>query len=121
MNALRLFSVIAVSAACLLAEDVTVKAKALVKEKKYDEAVKLLEEGYGKTKSGEIKQALADTHVAYGNSFMYNDALPPRQKYPAALKEFRKALEYDKDNKKAQANIKTIEDIYKSMGRPVPQ
>lgn len=121
MRVLRLFSVIAVSGALLLADEVTTKAKSLVSEKKYDEAVKLLEDSYTKTKSATTKQALADTHVAYGNSYMYNEALPPRQKYPSALKEFRKALEYDKDNKKAQANIKTIEDIYKQMGRPVPQ
>jgi hypothetical protein len=30
-------------------------------------------------------------------------------------------LEFEKTNKKAQENIATIENIYKSMGRPVPQ
>ena len=43
------------------------------------------------------------------------------RKYPAALRAYRKALEFDKTNAKATANVKTIEDIYKSMGRPVPQ
>lgn len=120
MRVRAFLTAIALSAS-LLAEQATVTAKALMKDKKYDEAIKVLEDAYAKSKSAENKAALADAHVAYGNSYMYNEALPPRQKYPSALKEFRKALEYDKDNKKAQANIKTIEDIYKSLGRPVPQ
>ena len=52
---------------------------------------------------------------------MYNDALPPRMKYPQALRSYRTVLQYDKTNKKAQEGIATIEGIYKSMGRPVPQ
>jgi hypothetical protein len=52
---------------------------------------------------------------------MYNDALPPRQKYPTALRAYREVLKHDKDNAKARKGIATIEGIYKSMGRPVPQ
>jgi tetratricopeptide (TPR) repeat protein len=116
------FVLIAVTAALsVFAEQATVRAKALMKEKKFEEAIKVLEEAYSKTKAGEIKMALADAHVANGNAYMYNESLPPFQKYPNALRQFRKALEYDKTNAKAQANIKTIEDIYKSMGRPIPQ
>ena len=51
---------------------------------------------------------------------MYNEELPPRMKYPSALKAYRQVLTVDKANKKAQTNIATIEGIYKSMGRPVP-
>jgi tetratricopeptide (TPR) repeat protein len=108
-------------AASLLAQDVTVKAKELVKEKKYDEAIKLLEDAYAKKKTDAVKAELAETHVANGNAFMYNDALPPFQKYPNALRQFRAALKYDPENKKAKTNIATIEGIYKSMGRPIPQ
>ena len=68
-----------------------------------------------------IKAALAETHFAQGDFFMNNEKMPPFRKYPAALKSFRKVLEYDRTNKKALANISTIEGIYKSMGRPVPQ
>jgi tetratricopeptide (TPR) repeat protein len=121
MRIIRTFATFALSIGLVMAEDATVKAKALMKEKKFEEAIKLLETAYAKSKTGEVKQALADAHVANGNAFMYNDALPPFQKYPNALRQFRKALEYDKENAKAKANIATIEGIYKSMGRPVPQ
>ena len=47
--------------------------------------------------------------------------MPPRTKYPGALKAYRQVLQYDKTNTKAQSQIATIEGIYKSMGRPVPQ
>lgn len=120
MRVTRLISTICLAIA-LLAEDVTAKAKALMKEKKFDEAIKLLEEDFAKSKSAAVKTVLADAHVANGNSLMYNEALPPMRKYPAALREFRAALKYDGENKKAKANIDTIESIYKSMGRPVPQ
>jgi len=121
MQLTRIVSTVLLATVALFAEDVSYKAKALMKEKKYDEAIKLLEEHYAKSKTGEIKQTLADAHVANGNQFMYNEALPPMRKYPAALREFRKALTYDSGNAKAKANIATIEGIYKSMGRPVPQ
>lgn len=117
----RALAALALAGSLALAEQPTVEAKALMKEKKFAEAVKLLEDAYAKTKAGEIKKVLVDAYVANGNSFMYNDALPPFQKYPTALRQFRKALELDKENAKAKANIATIEGIYKSMGRPVPQ
>ena len=56
-----------------------------------------------------------------GDFNMFNEQMPPFRKYPAALRAYRQVLTYDKTNKKAATNIKTIEDIYKSMGRPVPQ
>lgn len=114
-----LASVLAVASA--MAQDFSAKVKDLVKEKKYDEAVKLLDESGAKVKAGTPSQPLADAHVLVGNSMMYDESLPPFKKYPGALREFRKALVFDKQNKKAKANIDTIEGIYKSMGRPIPQ
>jgi len=52
---------------------------------------------------------------------MNDAATPPRVKYPVALRTYRSALKLDKDNVKAKQNIATIEGIYKSMGRPIPQ
>lgn len=43
-----------------------------------------------------------------------------KEKYPKALGMFRDALEIDPNNALAAKNITLIEDIYKSMGRPVP-
>lgn len=97
-------------------------AKKLIAEKKYDQAIATLEKAQkAQPKSVEVPKALAEAYVGQGDSFMENDALPPRMKYPQALKAYRKALEFDKTNKKAQTQIATIEGIYKSMGRPVPQ
>lgn len=98
------------------------KARKDVAAKKYDEAVTALEAAHKKNpKSAEVKTALVDALLAKGDSFMYNDAVPPRVKYPTALRAYREVLKYDKTNKKATTNIATIEGIYKSMGRPVPQ
>lgn len=52
---------------------------------------------------------------------MLDPALPPREKYPKALGMFRDALKIDPDNALAKDSIKLIEDIYKGMGRPVPE
>jgi hypothetical protein len=110
-----------VLAGALMAADAVAEAKKKVAEKKYDEAIAQLE-AENKTKpSAALKKALAETHLAKADSFMYNDALPPRAKYPTALRSYREVLKYDKENKKAQQGIATIEGIYKSMGRPVPQ
>lgn len=111
----------ALAMASALAQDYSAKVKDLVKEKKYEDAVKLLDDAGAKVKAGTQNQQLADAHVLVGNSMMYDESLPPMRKYPGALREFRKALVFDKNNKKAKANIDTIEGIYKSMGRPIPQ
>jgi tetratricopeptide (TPR) repeat protein len=58
--------------------------------------------------------------VAYGNAVMMSPNLIPKDKYPQALKLFREALKVDPGHKQAKANKTMIEDIYKSMGRPVP-
>ena len=108
--------------ALLAADPVVDKAKKDVAAKNYDAAVTALEGAYKKNpKSAEVKGALVEALLAKGDSFMYNDAVPPRVKYPTALKAYRQVLQYDKGNKKATSNIATIEGIYKSMGRPVPE
>jgi tetratricopeptide (TPR) repeat protein len=97
-------------------------AQKLAKDGKFDEAIALLELDLKKNpKSDETKAALAAVHYENGEKVMYDKALPPFQKYPAALKNFRKTLEYDPKNRKAQDHINTIESIYKSMGRPIPK
>jgi tetratricopeptide (TPR) repeat protein len=104
------------------AEPAVDSAKKQLAAKKYDEAISTLDAAYKtKPKSAELQKALAEAYLAKADSFMYNDALPPFQKYPTALRSYRKVLDYDKENKKAKQSIATIEGIYKSMGRPVPQ
>ncbi|MFY9234059.1 MAG: hypothetical protein WAO58_06325 [Fimbriimonadaceae bacterium] len=52
---------------------------------------------------------------------MYVESIPPGVRYPRALKLFREVTEVDPKNEEALKWIGTIEDIYKSMGRPVPK
>jgi tetratricopeptide (TPR) repeat protein len=110
-------------AGTLFAADPAVdKARKDIADKKYDEAITALETAQKKSpKSAEVTKALADAYLAKGDSLMANEQMPPRMKYPSALKAYRQVLVYDKANKKAQSQIATIEGIYKSMGRPVPQ
>jgi len=110
-------------ASALFAADATVeKAKKQIAAKQYDEAITALEGAYkSNPKSAEVKKTLSEAYLAKGDSMMYDNSLPPRQKYPGALRAYRQVLQYDKENKKAQEGINTIEGIYKSMGRPVPQ
>jgi tetratricopeptide (TPR) repeat protein len=97
-------------------------AKAKVDAKKFDEAIALLDPAYkANPKDPDLNKALADAHLKNGDSYMYNEQLPPRMKYRPALKEYRAVLVYDKDNKDAKTKIQTIESIYKSMGMPIPQ
>ena len=122
---LRKFILTSALAGSLLALEpkVVTEAKVMTKAGKHPEAVAALE-GALKTSPKDtvaIKAALADANMALGDFNMFNEQMPPFRKYPAALRAYRQVLTYDKTNKKAATNIKTIEDIYKSMGRPVPQ
>ncbi len=108
---------------CMLfaADSVIDQAHKKTAEKKYDEAIALLEADYKAKPRPDVQKALAETNLAKADSFMNDDAAPPRVRYTTALRSYREVLKYDKQNRKAQENIATIEGIYKSMGRPIPQ
>ena len=109
---------ITIASALLAADPAVEQARKKIAEKKWDEAIAQLE----KTKpSPEAKKALVDAHMAKADFYMNDAGTPPRVKYPTALRSYRDVLKHDKDNAKAKQNIATIEGIYKSMGRPVPQ
>jgi tetratricopeptide (TPR) repeat protein len=72
-----------------------------------------------KPKDPKLKRAYVAATVKFGNGSMYSE-LPIRVKYRQALKLYREALKQDPKNKEALANKKMIEDIYTSMGRPIP-
>lgn len=111
------------AAACLMAANPKVtQAEAKVKAGQYEEAFQLLDPLHkANPKDAEVNKALAEAHLKYGDSFMYNEKLPPRQKYRPALKQYREVLNYDAANKDAKTKISTIEGIYKQMGMPIPQ
>lgn len=97
-------------------------ARKKTKDGKYDEAIAGLEAELKKNpKNSEAKVAMGEAYTAQSESVMMNAQLPPFRKYPAALRGFRKAVEYDPNNRKAKENIATIEGIYKQMGREVPK
>lgn len=66
------------------------------------------------------KQDEAQKMALAAEKVMLDPDLGPKEKYPKSLGMFRDALEVDPNNALAKESIKLIEDIYKSMGRPVP-
>jgi tetratricopeptide (TPR) repeat protein len=110
-------------AVSLFAADAAVdQAKKKIADKKYDEAIAVLDPALkAKPKSVEVQKALSEAYTGKADSLMTNEALPPRQKYPDALRAYRKAVAFDSTNAKAKQGIETIEGIYKQMGRPIPQ
>ncbi|MDD8017369.1 MAG: hypothetical protein PHP42_03240 [Bacteroidota bacterium] len=96
-------------------------ANALVNSGNFEEGVNLLDDMAKSSPTDlALKQSLISAHLKYANFFMYNDSLPPKVKYPSALKHYRAVLKIDASNKDAQDNANMIIDIYKSMGREVP-
>ena len=111
----------AIASALLAADPAVEQARKKIADKKFDEAIAQLEGAYKAKPGADVKKALVEANLAKGDYFMNDPGTPPRVKYPTALKAYREVLKYDKENGKAKQNIATIEGIYKSMGRPVPQ
>ena len=122
MNRIGVALLLSLATALIAAEPAVQQARKQISEKKYDDAIAGLESAHKKNpKSAEVTKTLAEAWLAKGDALMSDAAMPPRMKYPGALKAYRQVLTYEKDNKKAQSNIAMIEGIYKQMGRPVPQ
>ena len=97
------------------------QANALVNTAHFAEGIQQLEEIQKKSPNDPaLKQSLVSAHIKYGHFFMYNDTLAPKVKYPTALKHYRAALKIDPNNKDAGDNANQIIEIYKMMGREVP-
>lgn len=75
---------------------------------------------YEKTKSDADKKLCIEKQMEAANYLMFQADLPPKKKYRPALKRYRRVLQLDPGNNEAAANKKQIEDIYQSMGMPVP-
>ncbi|MEZ4691957.1 MAG: hypothetical protein R3A12_18090 [Ignavibacteria bacterium] len=87
---------------------------------KYTKEADEADSKYQKTKSEEDKQACIYAQLKAANFLMFEADLPPREKYKPALQRYRRVLELDPKNQEAMANKTEIEDIYKSMGKPIP-
>jgi tetratricopeptide (TPR) repeat protein len=118
----RSMAVLLLSTLAFAANPKVTDAQAKAKAGKFEEAIAVLEPAVkANPKDAESKAALAGIHLKYGDSFFYNESLPPRQKYRPALKQYRQTLVYDPQNKDAKSKVQVIETIYKQMGMPVPQ
>ncbi|PLX30297.1 MAG: hypothetical protein C0600_08185 [Ignavibacteria bacterium] len=87
----------------------------------YDDNVQTALSAYEADAGAATKQALVDAYIAFADYMTYQSPVSPREgKYHRALLEYRHALNLDPENNKAMVEIAQIEDIYRSMNRPVP-
>jgi tetratricopeptide (TPR) repeat protein len=75
---------------------------------------------YAKSKSEADRKVCIEKQMEAANYLMFIADLPPKQKYRPALRRYRRVLEIDPNNVEAAQNKKQIEDIYQSMGMPIP-
>ena len=75
---------------------------------------------YMKSKSEADKKDYIFKQMGAANYLMFEANLSPKKKYKPALARYNKVLEVDPKNAEAMENKKQIEDIYKSMGMPIP-
>jgi len=97
------------------------EAGKLVTNKDFEKGIVMLDE-IGKSSPNDelLKKAQVIAHIKYGNYLMYESPLPPKEKYPSALRQYRMAAAIDPTNADAKQNINLIEGIYNQMGRTVP-
>lgn len=74
-----------------------------------------------KSKNATVKKKYVDATVTYATAVMNSPSMAPKDKYTSSLRLYREALKTDPNNKVAKTNSKMIEDIYRSMGRPIPK
>lgn len=83
---------------------------------------KKIEQAEAKAKASGASQAdkvaAAAAYLERGNVF-YSAGQPTLYKF--ALRDFRRALRFDSNNAEARAKHDQIVEIYKGMGRPVPE
>ncbi len=75
---------------------------------------------YQKSKSEADKKEYITKQMGAANYLMFEANLSPKKKYKPALQRYNKVLEIDPKNSEAAENKKQIEDIYQSMGMPIP-
>lgn len=75
---------------------------------------------FRKSKSEADKNFCIEKQLAAANYLMFEADMNPKDKYKPALIRYRRVLELDPNNQEAMVNKSQIEDIYKSMGKPIP-
>ena len=98
------------------------EATKLIANKDFDKGIPMIDDLGKASPSDEfVKKAQIDAHLKYANFLMYESLLPPKEKYPSALRQYRLVATIDPSNAEAKQNINLIEGIYGQMGRPIPQ
>ncbi|MCK9410367.1 MAG: hypothetical protein WCX28_06480 [Bacteriovoracaceae bacterium] len=97
-------------------------ASELVNSGLYQEGInELMEVAKSSPNDQALKLSLISAHMKFGHFYMFNDTLSPKVKYPNALKQYREVLKLDPNLQEAKDNAQQIIDIYKMMGREVPE
>jgi tetratricopeptide (TPR) repeat protein len=98
------------------------EAKDPAVEKLVANAEKLDKQVKAKPKDAALKKKAGDAWYKAGYAQEYSKAgLSPRTRYRVALKYYRTALALDPTHKKATAELKQIEDIYRGMPGGIPK
>ena len=74
-----------------------------------------------KPKDAKKRAAYIKATNAYAYKVMTAASLAPKDKYPIALRLYRESQKVDPTDKDSKKWLKGIEDIYRSMGRPIPK
>jgi hypothetical protein len=98
----------------------TSKSKGDPKAEQYSTEADNADTQYMKTKSEADKKTCILKQMTAANYLMFEANLSPKKKYKPALKRYNRVLELDPGNAEAMENKKQIEDIYQSMGMPIP-
>lgn len=72
------------------------------------------------SKSDADKKEYITKQMGAANYLMFEANLSPKKKYKPALQRYNKVLALDPKHAEALENKKQIEDIYQSMGMPIP-
>ncbi|HAX49175.1 MAG TPA: hypothetical protein PK605_12930 [Ignavibacteria bacterium] len=75
---------------------------------------------YMQSKSDADKKEYITKQMSAANYLMFEANLSPKKKYKPALQRYNKVLAIDPKHDEALENKKQIEDIYQSMGMPIP-
>lgn len=87
----------------------------------YDDAFEVLGSSLAKEHEHYEQLRLA-THLNYALYLTYEaEQVPMTQRMPDALRHFRRVLELDPQNERAEAEIALIESIYNQLGRDIPE
>ena len=87
----------------------------------YEDRLQSAKAAYDENGNAKNMEGLIGAYMSFADYMTYESTVSPREgKYHRALIEYRHALELDPANEKALVEVAQIEDIYRSMNRPVP-